>query len=229
MVSRFSNDVEGFTLVEALVALGLTALVVAAALSLLNPNHLVAQTQAETIDMHQRVRAAADAMSRDIMMAGAGLPVSIAPLVPGADSISVAHALAPDDSTRVETRSYYYDAVRSQLRTSDGEGTDAPVTDNVVGLAFDYLSDSGTGALAPVPLAVFHDGPWVGGIGAEFDADVRHVRAVRITIRVQTANAALRATGPAFVRPGTSRSSRRAVADVTATVRVAPRNLNLDR
>ena len=72
----------GFTLAELLVALALTLIVTAGALSLLNPGQMVFRAQPEALDMQQRLRSAADALTRDLRMAGAGLPAGSAPLVP---------------------------------------------------------------------------------------------------------------------------------------------------
>lgn len=82
------------------------------------------------------------------------------------------------------------------------------------------------GSLAPLPLALFADGPWCGSGAEAFDADVLRIRRVRVTIRLEAAPAALRATGPAFIDPGTSRSALRSVPDYVVTFDVAPRNLN---
>jgi len=69
-----SRDSEaGFTLMESLIALALTLLVTGAAFSLINPNTTTAQTQPEVMDMQQRARIGADMLSRDLIMAGAGV------------------------------------------------------------------------------------------------------------------------------------------------------------
>jgi hypothetical protein len=43
--------------------------------------------------------------------------------------------------SQVESHTYYFDAVNSQLRQSDGYQTDVPVADNVVALNFEYFGD----------------------------------------------------------------------------------------
>ena len=63
----------GFTLMESLVSLALMLVVTGAAFSLINPNTATSQTQPEVMDMQQRARIGADMVSRDLIMAGAGV------------------------------------------------------------------------------------------------------------------------------------------------------------
>jgi hypothetical protein len=85
------------------------------------------------------------------------------------------------------------------------------------------------GTLAPLPLSILGDGPWCGGGGTEFDADLLRVRVVRVTLRVQASQAAFRSGGPSFVKPGTSQNSNRYLPDLVTTFSVTPRNLGLSR
>jgi len=64
---------KGFTLVELLVAMAITLVVTAAALSIVQPLHDVFQVQPEWSDLHQRTRVGVDALHRDLRMAGAGM------------------------------------------------------------------------------------------------------------------------------------------------------------
>ena len=43
--------------------------------------------------------------------------------------------------SRIESHSYYFDAINRQLRQSDGYLSDVPVADNVVALSFEYFGD----------------------------------------------------------------------------------------
>lgn len=81
-------------------------------------------------------------------------------------------------------------------------------------------------SLAPLPLGIFGDGPWCGSGAETFDADLLRIRRVRVTIRLEAASAAVRAIGPSFANPGTSRSALRSVADYVMAFDVSPRNLN---
>lgn len=168
-----------------------------------------------------------------------------------------------DDASimEAELHSYYFDAAARQLRHYDGDRSDVPVADNVVGVAFEYFGDpeppraprppmgsanclydaagtlvSGLGSLppagaslAPLPLAMFTDGPWCGTGSTQFDADVLRIRKVRVILRIQAALAALRGAGADYVVSGFSRSPLRSAPDYTITFDVSPRNLNLGR
>jgi hypothetical protein len=84
---------------------------------------------------------------------------------------------------------------------------------------------SNGGSLASLPAALLGDGPWCGEGTNQFDADLLRVRQVRVTLRVQAANAAFRATGGAYAVPGTARSALKALPDLIVTFDVSPRNL----
>jgi len=86
------------------------------------------------------------------------------------------------------------------------------------------------GSLAPLPAAILKDGPMCGGGNNAFDADLLRIRKVRVTMRVQAANPALRGASTAlFKHPGTSRGGEKFVPDYTVSFEVSPRNLNLTR
>lgn len=82
------------------------------------------------------------------------------------------------------------------------------------------------------------DGPWCPDAtnANRYDADLFRIRKIRVTIRLQTGNAALRgsallARGPdaLFVNPGTATSLAGVVPDRAIRFDVTPRNLNLAR
>ena len=86
------------------------------------------------------------------------------------------------------------------------------------------------GSLAPLPGKMLIDGPMCGGGTNQFDADLLRVRKVRVTMRVQAANPALRGSDTAlFKHPGTSRGGDKFVPDYNISFEVSPRNLNLVR
>jgi prepilin-type N-terminal cleavage/methylation domain-containing protein len=89
-----------------------------------------------------------------------------------------------------------------------------------------------------MPASMLTDGPWCpadtntsgDAMPNKYDADMLRVRKLRLTFRVQVANAVLR--GPAgvlFRHGGTSHSGERFVPDQEVRIDVAPRNLNLGR
>ncbi len=86
------------------------------------------------------------------------------------------------------------------------------------------------GSLAVLTQAILSDGPMCGSGNNQFDADLLRVRKVRVTMRVQVANPALRGLDKTlFMHPGTSRGGERFVPDYTISFEVSPRNLNLVR
>jgi hypothetical protein len=86
------------------------------------------------------------------------------------------------------------------------------------------------GSLAPLPAAILKDGPMCGGGTNQFDADLLRIKKIRVTMRVQAANPALRGASTAlFKHPGTSRGGEKFVPDYIVSFEVSPRNLNLTR
>jgi hypothetical protein len=354
--STCAASVAGFTILETLLALLLTSLVAGAALLLLVPGESAVQAQPEAADLQERVRGSADALIRDLDMAGAGIDLgpaagsligSFAPIVPRliglkgdppdaarADAITIAYVpetyvqattstvlsagssltlnggpncfgrtlcgvqagmtLVVFDSSgqhdvftvgsvqsgsaqlqphaqsmtyaypagahvaQVVSRSYYLDPASGRLRQYDGLAADVPLADNVVGLSFEYFGDpqppvspvpplgtancvydsagnlqplptlaAAAGGVVPLPLSMLNDGPWCGVGDMRFDADLLRVRAVRVSVRLQAGLSDFRSTGPAFVRPGTSRSSQRYLPDLAVTFEVWPPNLGM--
>jgi type II secretory pathway component PulJ len=86
------------------------------------------------------------------------------------------------------------------------------------------------GSLAELPGSMLIDGPMCGGGSSQFDADLLRIRKVRVTMRVQAANRAMRGSDTRLFRiAGTSTGGERFVPDYTISFEVAPRNLNLTR
>ncbi len=98
----------------------------------------------------------------------------------------------------------------------------------------------GNSSAGPQPLtaAMLTDGPWCpaetntdgDAMPNKYDADLLRVRQIRVTLRVQVANAMLRGpAGTLFRRGGTSRGGERFVPDQEIRFDVSPRNMNLGR
>jgi prepilin-type N-terminal cleavage/methylation domain-containing protein len=87
----------GFTLVELLVAMSITLLVTAAALTLAGPMYDAFQVQPETADLQQRVRVGAEALQRDLLVAGAGMYAAgaVGPLIQAIAPIMPYKAFGP--------------------------------------------------------------------------------------------------------------------------------------
>lgn len=230
----------GFTLVELLIAMLLTLVVTAALFALVDPATGGFHAQPEAADVHQRLRVAVDALTRDLLAAGAGVAPGGAPAVapyrvgPLASDVDAGVAYRPgvvsvtfiaSSGTRATWRTYYLriDPDPPQMMRYDGVATDLPVVDHVAALDFAFFDADGL-ALDP---AVLSDGPWRASdpdIGL-FDADLLRIRRVRVRLRVEAAVAAMRgATGAFFARGGTSTSAARFVPDQEIQFDVALRN-----
>jgi hypothetical protein len=96
----------------------------------------------------------------------------------------------------------------THLMRYDGDESDLPLADHVIGLEFSYFDATGS-TLSPDAL---QDGPWFPNDSDRnrFDMDLLKIRRVRVTLRVQSAIPAL----------------RRVLPDRTITFDVAPRNAN---
>lgn len=88
------------------------------------------------------------------------------------------------------------------------------------------------GSLMPLTQAQLTDGPWCPDAADpnRFDADLLRIRQVRIRLRVQTGEPALRGpAGTLYARGGQGQAGDRLVPDQEIRFDVAPRNLNLGR
>jgi type II secretory pathway pseudopilin PulG len=155
---------------------------------------------------------------------------------------------------RVVQRVYYHDRPGKRLMLYDGDGSDLPLVDHVVDLRFTYFVDPSATAVRPPPVGSscayapgrppaplldelsgtapvllppsrLTDGPVCGHAPHRFDADLLRVRRIGVTIRLETESPELRASGPAFMTPGTSSGATRYVPDIEVTFEVAPRNM----
>ena len=143
MAPRTPPSVDGFTMLETLLALLLTALVTGAALLLLVPGEAAIQSQPEATDLQQRARGAADALLRDLTMAGAGTDLgvdagglirSFAPIVPRLAGVSG----DPPETARADAITISYvpaTSVQATTRTAWSEGAALTLNDgpNCVG------------------------------------------------------------------------------------------------
>jgi type II secretory pathway pseudopilin PulG len=84
--------------------------------------------------------------------------------------------------------------------------------------------------LVELPPSAFADGPFCGEPANRWDADLLRVRAVRVWLRVQARDPAVRGSHPLlFVNPGHASRSRLLVPDLGWDFQVAPRNMNFGR
>ena len=68
--AQAADAARGFSLVELIIALAITLALTAAVFALVGPANSAFQTQPEAADVQQRLRAATDALSRDLLVAG---------------------------------------------------------------------------------------------------------------------------------------------------------------
>lgn len=116
--------------------------------------------------------------------------------------------------TEVVSRTFDYDAGARQLRQYDGDQSDQPAVDHLSRVRFSFFGTApGSGALVPLPLSSFTDGPWIGAGTTRFDADLLNVRVVRVTVSAEPADAALSGRVPSF----------------SVSLDVAPRSLSVGR
>jgi hypothetical protein len=109
------------SLVEVLVATGVTTSVMAGVLAGLGPAHATFVALVDAGDVRQRLRVAVEALSRDLLVADDGLPFAGGILVVSGP----------------EQRTYYVKS--GTLRVDDGRGTDLPVVDGVSEVAFESV------------------------------------------------------------------------------------------
>lgn len=212
----------GFSFIEMVVSMAIMLSVTSLMFGIINAARGVFEADLERADMQQRARASAEALFRDLVMAGAGSQApGVAPLRRGinnpdppgsafSDRVSILYA--PPDLGGAVTLTY---AVRvdaagaPQLMRYDGVATELPVVDQVAAVRFEYFDQAGQ----PIPLERFVDGPWLPDAVApnRFDADLEAIRRVRALVRVR----------PSRVLSGVP------IADIDVVIDVAPRNLNL--
>jgi Tfp pilus assembly protein PilW len=113
----------------------------------------------------------------------------------------------------------------AQLMHADGASNpDVPVLDHVAGLTFDY----GAGAGVPIVASELADGPWLPNAAAtsRWDADLRRIRTVGVTLRIEAALDALRGpAGQLFKNAGVATSPHRWVPDQEIRFVVSPRSM----
>ena len=85
---------------------------------------------------------------------------------------------------------------------------------------------AGVAGLVEMTGPMLIDGPWCGSGGTRFDADLLRVRRIRITVRLQASDPAVRGSDrQRFANPGSAKRETSMVPDVTVTIDATPRNL----
>jgi hypothetical protein len=195
----------GFSVVELLIASAMTMAVVGAILAVVNPAQLMFRAQGDAADLHQRLRAAADAMGADVRAAMAVRPYRVGTT---RDDTALGVYYRPDTLTVLgvpssplsldvdASRTYYLRSTAGtlQLMQYDGGLSDLPMLDHVVRLSFDYFGPATTGGpLVRLEPATLIDGPWIEDAAHRiFDADLLRVREVRALLRLESTDPLLR-------------------------------------
>ena len=198
----------GFSLVEVVVALGVTLVITGAIVHLVAQSRRSFDAEPEAADGRQRVRVAIDALQRDLLMASLVLPyraVGPSPDLPGTFKDDVVTIVSQQASGPETVRTYYLRrdpaSGASQLMRAEGGGGDAPVVDGVTALSFTLYGDAAGpvnpggvfsaapvgGVLVPITGSELVDGPWCPALqGADpLDADLLRVRTIGVRVAVR--------------------------------------------
>jgi len=188
----------GFTMIEMLVATAISIAVLGAVLAIVRPAQMVLRTEGERSDLHQRLRAAADALAGSLRVC-----LSVRPYRVGAirDDGAAGVFYRPDAMAVIAdtTTTYYLKPDTRQLMQYDGDRSDLPFIDHVVGLSFDYFAPSAEpgSPLVRIDPATLVDGPWSEDVShRRFDTDVLRIAEVRIGIQFEATAPSLRGLVP---------------------------------
>lgn len=190
-----SDEAAGFSLVEVLVALTISVLVTSAVFAMLAPADGAFQTQPERADVEQRLRAAVDAVTRDLVVAGHVPALAWAARAPSPAAAVFPHRIG----RRTPDPAGSFEASRVSMWSAD---TTAPHAR----LAAPLASSAGATTIAPGPGCVagdascgFRAGQTVAAIGLHGAWDLFTITAVSgMTLTLQHN---LR-DGPAVFAPG---------------------------
>ena len=260
----FGAGQQGFTVIELAVSAALVSVTMACVFAVVVPAREAFTVQPEAADVQQRLRVAVATLTKDLLMAGAGrtgeagctdaLGAALRPYRIGEagsdaaagtfyrpDVVSVVFDTRPltASTSAIVSRTYYLKQAAAgspQLMRYDGLGTDHPVLEDVVVLAFEYFGVPAASAPSisadPVLLEpeVLTDGPWCPDPASpeRFDADLLRIRRVGVRLRVQAPAAFRGPAGLLFLRGGTGRAPA-TVPDQEIRFDVAPRSMNGDR
>jgi type II secretory pathway pseudopilin PulG len=188
----------GFTMIEMLVATAISIAVLGAVLAIVRPVPMVLRTESERGDLHQRLRAATDALASSLRVC-----LSVRPYRIGAvgDDGAAGVFYRPDAIAVVgdTTETYYLKPATRQLMRYDGDHSDLPVVDHVVELSVDYfgpVAEPGS-PLVSIEPAMLVDGPWSEDASHRFfDTDVLRIAEVRVGIRFEATASLLRRLVP---------------------------------
>jgi len=161
--NRVNLDSDGFTLVEALIAMAITGVAMTAIYGVFVSSNRSYHTQDTVVEVQQNVRVGIDSMARDIRIAGfdpagtadAGIEVATSSKIQFTADMNRANGIENTDSERT---TYEFDSINNTLRQRFYEGTAdetswETLSENVSALSFIYLNADGNDLGDPVAAA----------------------------------------------------------------------------
>jgi type IV pilus assembly protein PilW len=144
----------GFTLIELMAGILISAIILAGLYSVLFSQQKAFSAQEQVAEMNQNIRAALDLMTREIRLAGYKTSTSTFDGIATAtsESIRILADLNQDGDTADDNEdvSYTYNAGALQICRN---GVGLPVADNITNLSLQYTLKDGTVTSAPANLA----------------------------------------------------------------------------
>jgi len=154
MMSRVSTrSSQGYTLIEVVVALGLSLLTMSAVYSLYIQELKAQGVRENVLDMHQQARVVVDLVSREVLMAGydprgvnrdTDLTNDFDGITYDSDKLSIKADLNGNGITSDANESivFVYDAAAHMLRRNTGGGNQ-PFAEDIESFTVDYLDQAG--------------------------------------------------------------------------------------
>jgi type IV pilus assembly protein PilW len=144
------RNIEGFTLVELLVSMGLGMVILAAVTTTFMSQTKIYNAQEQANEMQQNARGVLDIITRELKMAGYkpnagtfnGVTYSTTQLMVQADLDS--SGAISTDSTANEQITYAYDSANQRITRAVGTGGAQILADNITAFTFSYLDGTGT-------------------------------------------------------------------------------------
>jgi len=150
MNRSLSNRQPGFTIIELLAGIVLSAILLAGLYSVFFSQQTAFSAQEQVAEMNQNIRAALDLMTREIRLAGYKTSTSTFSGIATAtsNSLRILADLNQDGDTADDNEdiTYTYNAGTMQICRN---GVSLPVADNITSLAFQYTLKNGTVTSAP--------------------------------------------------------------------------------
>jgi type IV pilus assembly protein PilW len=144
------RNIEGFTLVELMVSMGIGMVILAAVTTTFMSQAKIYNAQEQVNEMQQNARGVLDIITRELKMAGYkpnggtfnGVTYSTTQLMVQADLDS--SGAISTSSTANEQITYIYDGANQRITRAVGTGGAQILADNITAFTFSYLDGAGT-------------------------------------------------------------------------------------